>query len=218
MTSSESDHLAVSEGDVDRLRKCLAGDGVAVIPTDTVYGLACNPLREAAVQRVYELKRRPPRKPAAIMFFALGSALEMLPELGSSTRAALEALLPGPITVLLANPEARYPLVCAPDGSDPSVALLGLRVPALPGSLAPLRTIPVPIAQSSANLSGGSDPRAVAEVPGELRVGAEVVIDAGTLPGTASTVLDLSGYERDRTWTIVRAGPVDSSRIEAALN
>ena len=57
---------ALLEAQLAGLRDCLRGDGVAVIPTDTVYGLACNPASAIAVQRIYELKGRPAAKPAAV--------------------------------------------------------------------------------------------------------------------------------------------------------
>ena len=149
---------ALTADDAQRLEACLAGDGVALIPTDTVYGLACNPDSELALRRIYELKRRPPLKPAAVMFFSLSSALDSLSELGPRTRAALEALLPGPVTLLLANPEGRFLAACDPAGTGS--ALLGLRVPVLAGPLAPLAGVGLPLAQSSANLSGRPDPDA----------------------------------------------------------
>ena len=57
----------------------------------------------------------PPDKPAAVMFFQLDAALAGLPELGERTRAAVERLLPGGVTLLLPNPERRYPLACGPE-------------------------------------------------------------------------------------------------------
>jgi L-threonylcarbamoyladenylate synthase len=211
-----------------RFEECLAGDGVAVIPTDTVYGLACNPESEIAIRRVYELKRRPTVKPAAIMFFSLAAALESLTELGSRTRLALGALLPGPVTLLLANPERRFPLACLPAprrGGSPSgcdlvginSGLLGLRVPVLSGPLTALAAVGMPAAQSSANLSGGPDPRCLADVPVELREGADLVLDGGELPGAASTVIDLSRYEQSGDWRIVREGPLDEAAVAAML-
>lgn len=104
--------IALDEIGVRHLRACLRAGGVAVLPTDTVYGLACDPQQEGAVRRLYELKGRPPMQPAAVMFFALPAALEALPELAARERVALEALLPGPLTVLLPNREDRYPLAC----------------------------------------------------------------------------------------------------------
>lgn len=201
--------------DLARLEECLDGDGVAVIPTDTVYGLACNPESEVALRRIYELKQRPSLKSAAIMFFALEPALDMLGELGPRTLAALEGLLPGAVTLLLPNPKQRFPLACDPSGSG--AALLGLRVPAFPDSLAPLTTMRVPAAQSSANLSGAPDPRRLLDVPVELREGADLVLDGGELPGVASTVIDLSEYERDGRWGVVRAGPLPLPALEQAL-
>lgn len=202
--------------DAERLEACLAGDGVAVIPTDTVYGIACNPDSEVALRRVYELKRRPPHKPAAVMFFSLRAALATLTELSPRTRAAVEALLPGPVTLLLANPRGRYPGACAPGGNGPG--LLGLRVPALKAPLVALATVDLPAAQSSANFAGGPDPRTLAGVPASLCDGVDLVIDGGELPGTASTVVDLSEYEDDRSWRILREGPAGAESLADLLD
>jgi L-threonylcarbamoyladenylate synthase len=198
------------------LEECLAGDGVALIPTDTVYGLACNPESETALRRIYELKGRPALKPAAVMFFARAPALEWLSELGPRTRGALGALLPGPVTLLLENSSRRFPLACAP-GADSGGGLLGLRVPLLQGPLAALAGVGVPAAQSSANLSGGADPRDLRSVPIQLREGVDLVLDGGELPGVASTVIDLSDYEQSGRWRIVREGPLDAAFLQTTL-
>ncbi len=207
--------MSLTPEDAIRLERCLAGDGIAVVPTDTVYGIACNPDSETAVQRVYELKRRAPLKPAAVMFFAIEPALDTLAELGPRTRAALAALLPGPVTVLLANPGRRFPLACDP-GSTGS-GLLGLRVPVCDGPLHALAAVGAPAAQSSANLSGGRDPRRLQDVPAELREGADLLLDGGELPGIASTVIDLSEYEQSGRWRVVRKGPLDAAFLQTTL-
>jgi L-threonylcarbamoyladenylate synthase len=201
--------------DVRRFEECIAGGGVAIFPADTVYGLACDPQQPGAVERLYELKGRPPERPAAVMFFALRAALDALPELGEDERAALQALLPGPLTLVLPNPRGRFPLAGGPDprGSDS----LGLRVPLLPQSLAALRIVKGPVAQSSANLSGGPEARRLADIPPSLLEGADLVVDGGELPGTASTVLDLREYKRGREWHILREGPVARAELEQAL-
>jgi L-threonylcarbamoyladenylate synthase len=201
--------------DAKRLEECLVGDGIALIPTDTVYGLACNPESETALQRIYELKGRPALKPSAVMFFARAPALESLSESGPRIRAALAALLPGSVTLLLENPNHRFPLACDP-GAD-GAGLLGLRVPLFDGPLAALVGVGVPAAQSSANLSGGADPSDLQSVPVELREGVDLVLDGGELPGVASTVIDLSEYEQSGGWRIVREGPLDAAFIRTAL-
>ncbi len=218
--------------DAWRLRECLLAGGVAVFPADTVYGLACDPLNREAVRRLYELKGRPPERPAAVMFFSLPTAFESLPELGVRERAALQALLPGPLTVLLPNREDRYPLACRPASARPEAAqepagregppagedgALGLRVPLLPPPLAALRAVDLPVMQSSANLSGGPEARRLSEIPPALLDGADLVLDGGELPGLASTVLDLRDYESHRRWRVVRAGPTGEAELRRAL-
>jgi L-threonylcarbamoyladenylate synthase len=186
--------------------------GVAVFPADTVYGLACEPGDDDAVARLYRLKGRRPEKPAAVMFFDVGLALAALPELGRRTATALDALLPGGVTVLLPNPLRRFPLACGPDPDT-----LGLRVPDLDSPLAALRGVRWPVLQSSANLAGGPDARRLEDVPEPIRRGADLVLDGGELPGTASTVVDLRSYELDRSWRILRTGAVDPDAVAAAL-
>lgn len=207
--------MSLALDDARRLEDCLAGDGVALIPTDTVYGLACNPESKTALRRIYELKGRSALKPAAVMFFAREPALESLSELGPRTHAALGALFPGPVTLLLENSSRRFPLACDPGGGDG--ALLGLRVPLLQGPLAALAGVGLPAAQSSANLSGDADPRDLQSVPAELREGVDLVLDGGELPGVASTVIDLSEYEHSGRWRIVREGPLDATFLRTAL-
>jgi L-threonylcarbamoyladenylate synthase len=187
--------------------------GVALFPADTVYGLACTPDAPEAVDRLYRLKGRRPDKPAAVMFFDRELALKALPELGERTRAALAALFPGALTVLLPNPAARFPLACGPDP-----ATLGLRVPSLAGGLAPLAAVRWPVLQSSANLAGGPDPRRIEDVPGDIRRGVDLVLDAGELPGTPSTVVDLRSYEARGEWSIVRQGAVAATDLAGRLD
>lgn len=204
--------MSLTAADADALERCLAGGGVAVFPADTVYGLACDPGSPAAVARLYELKGRPPAKPAAVLFFARERALAALPELGPRTRAAAEALLPGALTLLLPNPAGRFELACGPDPRT-----LGLRVPALGPVLAALAGVGRPLLQSSANHAGGPDARTLAEVPAEIRARADLVLDGGELPGTPSTVVDLRGYDDGGGWSVLREGAVEQAALRALL-
>lgn len=198
--------------DAAAFERSIAGGGVALFPADTVYGLAADPESEAAVGRLYELKGRPPERPAAVMFFALDPALAALADLGPRTRTALLALLPGPVTAVVSNPSRRYPLACGPEPER-----LGVRVPDLSGSLAPLRAVARPVLQSSANPSGGPDARRLADVDPAIVAGVDVALDGGELPGTPSTVVDLSGYEDAGGYRVLRAGAVAPERLAALL-
>jgi L-threonylcarbamoyladenylate synthase len=202
----------IEAADAETFSRCIAVGGVAVFPADTVYGLACEPDLEDAVRRLYFLKHRRPDRPAAIMFFSLDLALAALPELGPRTTAALEALLPGALTLLLPNPRRRYPLACGPDP-----ATLGLRVPAWPEALAGLGAVRWPVLQSSANLSGESEAQTLDAVPESIRQAADLVLDGGELPGTPSTVVDLRAFEDEDRWVIARDGAVPAAAIERAL-
>ncbi len=202
----------ITATDAETFSRCISVGGVAVFPADTVYGLACEPDNREAVTQLYFLKRRRPEKPAAIMFFDPDLALAALPEVGPRTRRALEALLPGAVTVLLRNPHRRFPLACGPDPET-----LGLRVPAWPPPLAALGGVRWPVLQSSANDSGGGDARVLDAVPARIRAAADLVLDGGELPGTPSTVVDLRRYEDDGTFTIARHGAVDEADIADAL-
>ena len=204
--------MALSAADAETFERCIAVGGVAVFPADTVYGLACEPDTKEAVQRLYMLKRRRPDKPAAVMFFALDLALAALPEVGPRTARALPALLPGPVTLLLANPAGRFPLACA---NDPHT--LGLRVPAWPPALAELADVRWPVLQSSANAAGGPDARRLEEVPEYMREHTDLVLDGGELPGTPSTVVDLRSYEADATWSVGREGAMSITEVGARL-
>jgi tRNA threonylcarbamoyl adenosine modification protein (Sua5/YciO/YrdC/YwlC family) len=190
------------------LERCLASGGVAVFPADTVYGLACDPLNQTAVTRLYALKGRPIEKPSAIMFFNLETALSGLPELGQRTRDAMARLLPGGVTLLLPNPEQRFPLAC---GADPKS--LGVRVPVAER----LAAVTVPVLQSSANLAGGRDPCRLEDVPDAIRSAADLVIDGGELPGKPSTVVDLRSYDTEGSWSVIRQGAVGEQELRSAL-
>jgi L-threonylcarbamoyladenylate synthase len=178
---------------------------VVVFGADTVYGLACDPDSREAVARLYALKGRAPDKPSAVMFFDLEPAIAALSELGPRTRALMARLLPGGLTLLLPDPRRRFPLA----GGE----ALGLRVPDVPA----LRAVRRPVLQSSANTAGAADARRLADVPEAIRAGADLVLDAGELPGTPSTVVDLRGFEDAGEWAVVRAGAVPAEAVERAV-
>ncbi|MEA2440331.1 MAG: L-threonylcarbamoyladenylate synthase [Thermoleophilaceae bacterium] len=198
--------------DVRTFERCVAVGGVALFPADTVYGLATEPDSREGVERLYRIKGRVPDRPAAVMFFDLDLALAALPELGERTRTALRRVLPGAVTLVVSNPARRYPLAC---GSTPD--LLGLRVPALTGPLEPLAAARWPVLQSSANPSGGADPRSLSEVDGGIRSRVDMQLDGGTLPGTPSSVVDLSSYEETGDYELLREGAVAAVEIAALL-
>ena len=180
-----------------------------VLPFDTVYGLAAEPHREASTRRLYELKGRPRTQPTALVAVGVDTLLELLPE----TDATLAwHLLPGPLTLVVANPAHRFPWLT---GETPDT--LGVRVPELAGPTRAILEEVGAVVATSANLPGGPDPRRLQEVPDPIRAGAAAVVDGGELPGTPSTVVDLTGPEP----RILREGAVSTAevlrRLQAAV-
>jgi L-threonylcarbamoyladenylate synthase len=202
----------VTPEEVATFERCISVGGVALFPADTVYGLATEPDSREGVDRLYRLKGRAPDKPAAVMFFDLELALAALPELGPRTRDAVERLLPGALTLLVPNPARRYPLACGPEPER-----LGLRVPLLDGELAPLAAVSWPVLQSSANRSGEPNASRIADVDEGLRSGVDLILDGGELPGTPSTVVDLSEYESGGSWQVVREGAIPREAVVRSL-
>jgi L-threonylcarbamoyladenylate synthase len=185
---------------------------LAVLPTDTVYGLACSAASEQAAQDLYRLKGRDAIQPTAVIFAGADALLEGVPGLGERAAAAVRALLPGPYTLVVPNPEHRF--ACLNAGRPDAV---GVRVPMLPPVTAEIVAALGAVVATSANLPGGPDPRRLSDVPEAIRSGVAVAVDGGELPGTPSTVLDLTGPEP----AVLRVGAADSDEalrlIAAAL-
>ena len=198
--------------DVATFARCIAVGGVALFPADTVYGLATEPDSREGVDRLYRLKGRRPDRPTAVMFFDRGLGLGALSELPPETRAAAERLLPGAVTLLLPNKAHRFPLACGPNED-----VLGLRVPRLTEALEPLQGMLWPVLQSSANRSGEADARRVEDIDARIRAGVDLILDAGELPGTPSTVVDLTRFHENGRWRIVREGAVAAEAVRDSL-
>jgi len=155
----------VSEAAVTALR---AGRAV-ILPTDTVYGLCALPEHEDVL---YELKGRDRSKPVALLAADVDALVAAVPGLD---RSVLERYLPGPFTLV--------------------VGAVGVRVPDLPPSAAAVVRAVGVVAATSANVSGGTSPRRVDDVPEEIRAACGAIVDAGELPGVPSTVVDVTGPE-----------------------
>lgn len=192
--------MSVSPSDARAFRDTIASGGIAIFPTDTLYGIACDPDDAAAAERIYELKGRPAAKPSAVMFFSVERLLASVPELGERERRLVTELLPGPFTLIVGNPERRFAAACSATPEK-----LGLRVPRLANSATEaLQTIDLPVMQTSANFSGGPDPATFTAIEPTIVAGVDLALDAGALPGTGSTVVDISELDHGR-WRLLRA-------------
>ena len=197
---------------IERAVAALQAGELVVIPTDTVYGLAAAASSPEPARRLYRLKGRHEIQPTAILTAGVDVLLDCIPELCGRSAAIARALLPGPFTLLVPNPAGRFRWLCRnrPD-------TIGVRVPALSGTVAEIVDRLGAVVATSANLPGGPDPRRLADVPGQILAGVAAALDGGDLPGIPSTVVDVTGPEP----VILRRGAGDPAvaleRIAAAL-
>jgi L-threonylcarbamoyladenylate synthase len=147
----------------------LRASRAVILPTDTVYGICVLPGSEDIL---YELKGRDRSKPVSLLAADVDALIGVVPGLD---RAVLERYLPGPYTLVVGE--------------------VGVRVPVLPESAAEVVRAVGVVAATSANLSGGPDPRRVEDIPEEVRAACGAIVDAGELPGVPSTVIDVTGGE-----------------------
>jgi L-threonylcarbamoyladenylate synthase len=185
----------------------LLGGALALLPTDTVYGIAAAAGSEDACTRLYGLKERPRSQATAIMLGSVPGLLATLPELDERAADICRRVLPGAVTLIVPNPACRFAHAC---GDRPD--RIGVRVPDLEPEVGKLADAAGGLVITSANLRGGPDPATLADVPRELHEAAAFALDAGPLPGRPSSVIDVTGDDP----LVLREGP-DVDTVLAAL-
>jgi tRNA threonylcarbamoyl adenosine modification protein (Sua5/YciO/YrdC/YwlC family) len=195
---------SASDGAVAAIR---AGRSV-ILPTDTVYGLCADAYREEPVRSLARLKARPAEQPIALLAADLDAILDAVPELRGRAAVTARAILPGPYTLVVPNPARRFRWL-----SGSNAEAVGIRVPNLPADTRSVLERVTLLAATSANAHGGPDPARVADVPEEIRARVGAILDGGTLPGTPSTVVDLTGPEP----RVLRSGAVPADEALARI-
>jgi L-threonylcarbamoyladenylate synthase len=193
---------------LDEAVAAIRADELVIIPTDTVYGLACTPYHAQAARALSALKGRDFAQPIALVAASIDWLFECVPELRGRAGVVARGLLPGPYTLVLPNPARRYPWLT---GERPDT--IGVRVPRVGGLAAEILGAVGAIAATSANRHGDADPRRLEEVPREILDAVAAVVDGGDLPGTPSTVLDLTGQEP----VVLREGAVPGAEALARV-
>ena len=193
---------------VDAAIAALRGGESVILPTDTVYGLAVDAYHEAPVRRLLRQKKRPAEIPVALVASDFEVLLDAVPELRGRAAVRARVLLPGPYTLVLPNPARRYRWLT---GTRPET--IGVRIPDLPAEAKAVLGGFGAVAMTSANVHGGPDPARMEDIPEEIIRAAAAVVDVGKLPGTPSTVIDLTGTEPE----ILREGAVSAPEAMARI-
>jgi L-threonylcarbamoyladenylate synthase len=193
---------------VQAAARLLAGGGVVVYPTETLYALgvdACNP---RALQRLIALKAREPGKPIAVLVSDQSMLREIADEVSGGADALMRRFWPGPLTIVLrARPTVSEVLTAGSGG-------IGVRVSSHPLAAELVRRLGRPVTAPSANPAGRRPPACVEDARAYFGARVDDYLAGGRLPGEPpSTVVDMRDDLR-----IIRAGAVSADALRACLH
>ncbi len=185
----------------------LAAGELVLFPTDTVYGLAARADREHPVLHIFAAKRRPADRPLPLLLPSAEALDDAARDVSPAARALAEAFWPGPLTLVVQRSDRVPSWVTAGAGT------VAVRVPDHPLARLILRMAPFLVAVTSANLSDEPTPSTAAECAASLAEQPALVIEAGQLPGTASTVVEVTAVGL----RVLRLGPITAEQIDEVL-
>lgn len=175
---------------VEKAVRIIKKGGVAVFPTDTVYGLLADAGNKKAVEKIFKIKKRPKTKPLAIF----AKNIEMAKKyafIGGKQEKFLKKNWPGKITAILKSKNN------LPAGLAAKNKTIGIRIPDYKLTDSLFRELDFPLVQTSANISGGGATTKIGEVLKQFagkKIKPDLIIDAGDLSGSRpSKVVDLTG-------------------------
>jgi len=209
----------LDEPALEAVRRALDAGAIFGVFTDTVYGVAVRWDSPAGVGALFAAKGRPPAQPVAALFASVDAVQKALPDLSERSLRVLSSLLPGPYTFIVATAVPRPKMVGTADS-------LGVRVPDHPELLGLLRSLGVPLAATSANLSGKPDAATLNEVDPLVLAhcsaafspaprARQMRVETGS---AASTVVDLRPLDSGGTALVLRAGAASASEVLERIN
>jgi len=194
-------------GAIQKANQIIKGGGTIAFPTDTVYGLAADVFENDAIRKIYAIKERSMLKALPVLIANMGQLERIISEMKESAKILAEAYWPGPLTLILPKGPS-LPELLSP------YSTIGVRMPNYPLTLELLETTG-PLATTSANLSGESNPRTAQDVLDQLGGRIDLLLDGGETPGvTPSTVVEITTSEI----RILREGPISKSNIKALID
>lgn len=199
----------MADHDVHHAVDQLVAGRPVLLPTDTVYGLCALAGSEAAALELYRLKGREHTQATALLTADVPALLDVLPDLPQDAVDVVNALLPGPFTLVLPNPSRRFRWL---SGIRPDS--IGVRVPDLPEPSRQVVSAVGAVVATSANDPGGPNPSRLEDVPERIRSAVGAALDLGALPGTPSTVIDFTGPEP----FVIREGIVPAAEALSTIN
>ena len=200
--------LLITDDNMTPAAEIIKAGGLVAVPTETVYGLAADGLNTDAVEKIYDVKNRPEKKPVSLLVSGMSDAEKFCRDIPDSAYTLAERFWPGPLTMVL-NKSERVPHIVTAGGNT-----VGVRCPDHPKTLALIRLVGVPLAAPSANISGEQSPKDVNDVLKVFDGKIEAAVDGGQCAfGIESTVVDMTVNPP----RILRQGGLSPEAIEEAL-
>jgi len=190
---------------IDEGIRILRQGGIVAYPTDTVYGLGASMTNPQAIQRVYQVKKRPLDMALPLLVATISQIENLADQVTPVARRLIEKFLPGALTLVL--PASRR----VPDIVTAGGTTVAVRIPDHPVPLALINGIEAPLVGTSANISGQPSPLTASEVRAQLASEVDLVIDEGRhCNGRESTIIDLTG----EVPVILRSGSIPLEALQ----
>lgn len=184
---------------------------IAVFATDTVYGIGTNVLDKKAVSKIYKLKKRPTAKPMPLLLYSLAQAKKIV-QWNENAQKLAKKFLPGALTLILKCKMSLPSGLCLPKQSTVKCRL-AIRIPNHKKLLKWLKLIDVPLACTSANLSGKPAMIKESKVIKQFKGKVDYILTGGDLKATESTVVDLT-YKKP---AVLREREITAAKIKKAV-
>ena len=193
---------------IEEAGKILKNGGLVAFPTETVYGLGGDALKEDAARKIYSAKGRPSDNPLIVHIADIGALDELACDIPDSAYKLADAFWPGPLTMIFKKKDI------VPYGTTGGLDTVAVRMPSHPVAAKLIRDSGVYIAAPSANLSGRPSPTRAEHVIEDMDGRIDMIIDGGAIEiGIESTIVDMTS----EVPMILRPGYVTADMIKGAL-
>lgn len=188
----------IPSDELKEVKKVLDNDGIIIMPTDTVYGIACNCFSQRAIEKLFEIKKRAKYKPINVLTDSIEKMYMVAKDINPKEQELIDKYMPGSLTIILSKKED-VPYILT-GGLD----TVGVRIPNDARALSILKEVDYPLATTSANVSGDPDGIKIEDFIREFDGKVDIIIDGGiTNIKQSSTIVKV---EEDGELKIIREG------------
>ena len=188
--------------------KIIKNGGIVIFPTETVYGVGTNGFNEKSIKKLYEIKKRPLNKPISLLVNSIDMVEQIAKDITPIEYKLINKFFPGPLTIILKKKDTVSDILTA------GLSTVGVRIPESDIALNLIKMSGVPIATSSANISGNPNETNISNIINDFQDDVDYFIDGGKVNlGLPSTIVQIV----DGKVHILREGPISLEQINSAI-